>query len=163
MSLLWILIGACLGYIATSFLGYVFHYLFHQPYFGKFYEIHKAHHLLYPPNDFYSEKYRKVLGGDTSLLFGIVFSPFILIVILLSVFGIFNVLATISALIAAIIAGWLNDFMHSQYHLFDAVIKLDKFKYFRYLKEKHLIHHQFPNKNYGIYSFLFDKVFGTYL
>lgn len=163
MTLLWILIGAVLGYFITSFLGYFFHWVFHQPWSGKFFEIHKAHHLLYPVDDFYSEKYRKVPKVDTSLLFGLVFSPFILITILLCVFNIINVVATISAIIVSLLAGWFNDFMHSQYHLFDVMIKLDKFKYFRYLRNKHLKHHQYPDKNYGVYSFLFDKVFKTYL
>jgi sterol desaturase/sphingolipid hydroxylase (fatty acid hydroxylase superfamily) len=51
-------------------------------------------------------------------------------------------------------------YVHVQYHLEDSV--LERFKWFRQRKYLHQLHHEQPNRNFGVMEFIWDRVLGTY-
>ncbi len=145
----------------TTFLGYWTHRLFHKPISGPFYRAHINHHAVqYPPEDFTSDIYRSA-GKDNSLwYFALAFSP-LMIIIALSYFLLGTSLWTCVCILGSMIGtGLVHDYMHDGFHLNKS--------YWHYLPgfsrliELHKVHHVDMSKNYGIFSFVFDKMFKTY-
>lgn len=147
--------------VLLTFLGYVFHWVFHQRWSGKFFRAHMHHHLrLYPPTDFYSDKYREAGKNNTFWLFAAVFAPLILAVVILTATHIFSLFLGISMLVEMAIIGFLNDSLHDAFHLHKTFWQ--RFWFFERLKKLHYNHHIKMNSNLGIFSFSWDKIFGTF-
>lgn len=135
--------------------------MFHQPWSGRFNRAHLNHHLKqYPPTDFYSDKYRDPGNDSTFILFAIVFAPIVATTILLTIIGIINLFLGLSILVEMAIIGFLNDSMHDSFHLRHTF--WHRFKFFDRLIRLHYNHHTNMRVNFGIFTFLFDRIFGTY-
>jgi sterol desaturase/sphingolipid hydroxylase (fatty acid hydroxylase superfamily) len=150
-----------LTFFALTFLGYVSHWCFHRPWSGRFYKSHLSHHFkLYPPSDFYSDKYRDAGKDNTTLLFTLVFSPLILAAIAITVFHIVPLVIGIIILAEMAIFGAANNSLHDSFHIKKTF--WHRFKFFHKLIGLHLEHHKNIKTNYGIFNFTFDRLFKTF-
>lgn len=143
------------GLFLCEFVGYFIHRALHSPKTGVLYQKHMTHHLkLYPVTDFYSQKYRSPGKDSTIITFAIFFAAFagLMLLILPLKFGI--IWGT-----ELLIFGFLNDYLHDVFHI--KPNWLEKRKWFQRLRDVHFIHHQDMSKNYGIFTFLGDRIFGT--
>lgn len=68
-------------------------------------------------------------------------------------FTVFTIMVTLSVLI-------INWYIHKEYH--NETSWLKRYGWFNELKNEHMIHHTYPNKNYGIITHFADKLLGTY-
>lgn len=144
-----------------TFLGYVFHLMFHKPWSGRFYKAHMNHHLKqYPASDYYSDEYRDPGQDNTVWLFTLVFSPFVITVLLLTVFRIISMTIGIPVLLEMALIGWVNNDLHDSFHLRKSFWQ--RFWFFDRLVKLHYNHHVNMGTNYGIFSFIWDKIFGTF-
>lgn len=155
--MIWLLI---LTPLLVLLLAHLFHYSFHQSWSGRFYRAHSKHHTLYTPADFVSDIYRSPQGDSTIILFAILFAPCIGGVIAITVFGLIPLWTGIGMLIEMAIIGFANDRMHDSFHLTKSV--WHRWPGYRKLRTLHEIHHQNTSTNYGIITFLWDRVFGTF-
>jgi len=144
-----------------TLLGYAFHAMFHKPWSGQFFKAHMNHHLKqYPPTDFYSDTYRYAGKDNTVVLFGLVFSPLVVTMIVLTATGAVSLFLGLSVLAEMGIIGWLNNSLHDSFHLRNTF--WERFAFFERLKKLHFQHHVNMQSNYGIFSFVWDKIFRTY-
>ena len=156
------LFAATISFVATSFIGYWVHRLYHLPISGPFYRAHMNHHLQqYPPSDFTSDIYRSAGADNTVLYFILTFLP-IIVAIIASVFFLgVSIWVCLSIFAGMFSAGILHDKLHDAYHLNQSYWQYLPF--FRRLQDLHRIHHQGDMKtNYGIFSFVCDRLFGTF-
>tara|TARA_B100000579_G_C22556328_1_gene722207 strand:+ start:79 stop:504 length:426 start_codon:yes stop_codon:yes gene_type:complete len=59
-----------------------------------------------------------------------------------------------------LILAYLSYYFHNEYHTNNSI--WEKWRFFRYLKRKHHIHHLNPSKNHFLIDPIFDIIFGTY-
>lgn len=160
MTVLGILISMVGVFFIGNFTGYFVHWLMHKGKLKSIAEAHSTHHELYPVDDFTSKEYRSA-GKDDSTF---VFVPMILLalaILFIPVWFIFKSLWIFPLpILLGIIIGWLNGYMHECFHIADH--PLIKFKWFRNLKQLHLVHHFNPTKNMGIIWFVPDKLFNSF-
>lgn len=157
-----ILLVICLTFLLTSFIAYIIHWLFHQKWMGRFHKSHMNHHTIqYPANNFYSDKYRSPGKDDTAVLFVLFFSPIIASIILLTALNVISILFCFIMIVEMILIGLLNDKLHDHFHLNKTF--LNKFSYFQKLRKLHYNHHLDMSKNFSIYWFFFDKLFGSFM
>lgn len=150
-----------LAYLFTTFFGYVVHKAFHKPWMGRAYKAHMNHHLKqYPPNDFYSDKYRSAGKDNTVYLFILAFLPILFTIKLLMYLSILTAPVGVAMLAVMIGVGLLHNYIHDAFHLNKTFLR--KFKFFKRLEKLHYIHHIDMRKNLGIYTFIWDKVFKTF-
>lgn len=145
----------------TDTFGYWLHRAIHQKWSGSLYKSHMAHHLtLYPPDDFSSEQYRNAGKDDTTRTFLLLGFPLLLAPSVLAFLGIFGWLSAVWITAVVVCVGLLNSYIHDWIHL--------KAHWFHFvpgssnLVKKHLVHHQDMGKNFGIFTFFWDKVCRTY-
>ena len=135
--------------------------MFHKPWSKRFYNAHMNHHLKqYPPNDYVSDVYRSAGSDNTVYLFGLAFSPFIIGNIVLTILGVIPVVLGIGIFIEMAIVSFLNSSLHDSFHITKTF--WHRFLFFERLKKIHYEHHIDMSKNYGIFMFSWDKIFGTY-
>jgi len=156
-----IVFAIILTLFTLTLLGYGFHWMFHQPWSGHFYKAHMNHHLKqYPPTDFYSDTYRYAGKDNTVVLFGLVFAPIVITMIVLTATGGVSLFLGLSVLAEMGIIGALNNSLHDCFHLRNSFWQ--KFSFFERLRKLHFQHHVDMSTNYGIFSFIWDQIFGTY-
>lgn len=147
--------------IVTTFLGYWVHWVFHQSWSLWFFQAHMNHHLIqYPPTNFLSDTYRSAGKDSTVILFAVAFTPVILAIIILTLFGIFSLTTCTITLVTLLAWGFVHDYFHDQFHLTNTFWK--QFAFFLKLRSTHYVHHLDMSKNYGIVLFQWDKLFKTY-
>lgn len=150
-----------LTFLFTSLLGYAIHFAFHQKWSGRLNKSHMSHHLkLYPVNDLVSDVYREPGDDSTARLFIILFSPILLTVVGLTAFHIISILVGCAIFGTMALVGILNDRLHDSMHLNKSVWHW--WPGFSKLQKLHNMHHHRMGTNYGIFSFFWDKIFGTY-
>jgi sterol desaturase/sphingolipid hydroxylase (fatty acid hydroxylase superfamily) len=150
---MWML-AAILWFFVFEFMGYLLHCFMHVKGTGVYNRIHTAHHVLYTPEDFLSKKYRYVGKYDTILLF----TPFFILAGL-TMFMVFSWVVALFCLAELSLVSWLNDRAHYYVHV--SPNKLEKFGWFRKMREYHLKHHVEETSNYGVLSSIWDRVFKT--
>lgn len=157
-----VLLTVIVVFVIETLFGYISHRALHQSYMGSFYKSHHTHHYkLYPPEDYTSDKYREA-GKDNTLYFFLLFgSPLIIAPIVLFALHIIPLAVFISAMITLGVVGFLNDYLHDHFHLNKSWLK--SFGWFRHLTEVHRLHHITPQKNFGIFMFWWDRLFGSYV
>lgn len=161
LMLLGAVLVSILTFIALTFLGYISHWAFHQKWSGLFYRKHYTHHfVLYPIEDFVSDKYRNPKKDNSVFLFAIVFAPFVFTALFLTIFHIIPLLFGLIILGEMLIFSILNDQLHDAFHLNNSF--WHRFWFFDRLKKLHFQHHIDTNSNFGIFNFAFDKILGTY-
>lgn len=121
---------------------------------GKLYHWHKLHHKDYPAKRPESDVFLNTTGLiDNMFGFYILLSQlFIYLVSSSRVFTIFYIQSTGYALFV--------EYMHQQYHLKHS--RWLRFEWFRRLKQNHLLHHIKHDKNYGMFTEVFDKINGSF-
>jgi Delta7-sterol 5-desaturase len=160
-SMISLLFVIFLTFLLTSFLGFIIHWSFHQPWSGRLYKSHYTHHFkLYPPGNLISDIYRDPGDDSTARLFIILFSPLLLVVIGLTIFHIIPIIYGCAIFGTMAIVGVLNDRLHDSAHLNKSM--WHRWPGFSKLQKLHNIHHFDVSKNYGIFSFMWDKLFKTY-
>jgi sterol desaturase/sphingolipid hydroxylase (fatty acid hydroxylase superfamily) len=146
------------GLIFGDLLGYLIHTLLHWQGSGELYRRHMTHHQkLYPIHTFISKKYRHPGKDSTTLIFAIIIAiggilMFISLPIWIAAVWLFEFIAL----------GLINNYLHDTFHI--SPHWLEKFEWFKRLRRLHYIHHLGDMKhNYGIFNFIFDRVFQTYI
>lgn len=148
-------------FFSTTFFGYWMHWMLHQDFFGKFHQSHMTHHLkLYPPNDFFSEEYRDAGKDSTFWFFLVAGAPLVFLPIVLFIFGYIGLFTGLFLLAETIALGLLNNYLHDSFHLKNHWLNF--FSFFKKFVALHQHHHEDMGTNYGIFFFLWDKLFGTF-
>jgi sterol desaturase/sphingolipid hydroxylase (fatty acid hydroxylase superfamily) len=160
-----VLLTILISYIATTLFGFVVHWSLHQPWAGQFNNSHMTHHLkLYPPEDYASEKYRRAGKDDTTITFAFASIPMIAFPIVLGLLGVLGWTLVITAVTTQLLLGFLHWYIHDTFHIKNhwmgrvPVLK-DIFQVWNRL---HYLHHVDMRKNYGIFVFHWDRIFGTF-
>lgn len=148
-------------YALGGFLGYATHWVFHQPWSGTLYTRHLAHHeRLYPASDFLSDGYRDAGRDSTAPAFAAILVAVVLpLMAVLYAFGV-PAWAIAAGAVEAAVIGAANNYVHDALHVRGHF--LERFRQFRRLRTAHRVHHANVRLNLGIFSFEWDRVFGTY-
>lgn len=159
-----VLLTIIITYFIVSTFGYIVHKSLHFSFTKRFNVSHMVHHLkMYPSGDYLSSKYRSAGKDDTFWTFALLSVPVVLTPIILGFLGIPLLLVAIS-LFEMLFLGWLNNYLHTCFHIKNHWLSrffLTKY-YFNKWSRLHEIHHDDMYKNYGIFSFFLDRLFGTY-
>lgn len=164
MMLLITLITLVITYFLTTLFGYVVHWCFHHPWAGRIKTAHLKHHTLYSGEDYLSDDYRKAGKDSTVRLFML---PSILLLALPVLFFYLEIIPWWLSLLIGLemgFTGWLHNYLHEAFHInghFLNKIPLIK-KAFDHLSHLHYEHHNDMTKNFGICSFIWDRLFHTY-
>jgi sterol desaturase/sphingolipid hydroxylase (fatty acid hydroxylase superfamily) len=161
-----IIITIILGFFITTLFGHVVHYALHQPWSGKVHKAHLTHHLIkYPPHDFMSDEYRSAGKDSTPKFFVWAGLPLIITPIILWLCGIIPLVIMITILGVEGIIGFLHSYLHDAFHIKNHwLYKVPILgKQFTKLVHLHYLHHVGKmNFNFGIFTFLWDRVCGTF-
>ena len=142
-------------YVVAELIGYLFHRAAHIP-GTKLYKSHMMHHLdAYPPSRFASEKYISI-GGNSFVYW---FIPLFLLFLGAQFLILSPIMFGVSAATTGLVA-FVNFYVHDTYHLSGNPFAGTKF--FKRLTDYHHVHHRNMKKNFGIYSFFIDRLFGTF-
>jgi sterol desaturase/sphingolipid hydroxylase (fatty acid hydroxylase superfamily) len=149
--------------VVASFVGYWMHRLLHESWVKPFNKAHMQHHLeLYPPNDLTSEDYRKASWYNRgTLLFTPLFLLMLIVTCLVTWFLGMSVWNVVAASVGFLAYGLLNDWLHDCFHLRDHFV--NRLPWLSYARRMHFAHHVDMDKNYGIVSFEWDRIFKTKL
>jgi hypothetical protein len=160
-----ILLTIIISFFVTTLFGHIMHWSLHQRWVRKFTKSHMTHHLiLYPPKSYLSDKY-KYAGKDSTLRFFVFASlPMILAPIILGALGILGWHLVITVLATELLIGFLHNYLHDSFHIknhwiYRVPLLRDIFGVWVKL---HYLHHVDMGKNYGIFTFHWDKIFNTF-
>jgi sterol desaturase/sphingolipid hydroxylase (fatty acid hydroxylase superfamily) len=156
MNIQGIVIVSVITYLLGNVAGYVIHRLLHNRLMGKAFRDHCHHHFsIYPASDYLSDVYREApLGAGQGKYYVPVFlllcTPFLF-------WGWpYFLLSFVEVLAVLKINAVVHDSLHIKGH------SMERFRFFIWLREVHFQHHVDVHTNYGIFSFMADKIFGTY-
>lgn len=155
------IVSGIAAYFFASFVGYVVHWVIHQPWAGKAFRAHRAHHIdLYPPKDLVSDVYRSAGHQSTVYTFLLAFAPIVLFPVVAALLGWVSVTTMLCVIGSIGVVGLLNDVIHDSYHVRDHWLArwIPGYAHRRAL---HFAHHANMKKNFGIYSFTCDRIFRT--
>ena len=142
------MINYIIGYYLFNFQQYIIHKIQHT---NKRYKIHRIqHHNSYDRNDITKVIKKNTLYQNLDLyLYGNIVCIFINSIIL-----------DINIIIFQIFLGYLSYYFHNEYHNPNSI--WIEYTFFKYLKNKHEIHHILPSKNHFLLDPTFDIIFNTY-
>ena len=136
-----------IGYYTFLFQQYIIHKIQHT----KYLSTHKIrHHKTYARNDICKIINNYTLYQNLDLYF---LGNVVTISINLMIFN-------INVVIFQLFIGYLSYYFHNEYHNQNTIWK--HYRFFKYLKNKHQIHHISPNKNHFLLDPTFDIIFNTY-
>jgi sterol desaturase/sphingolipid hydroxylase (fatty acid hydroxylase superfamily) len=161
-----ILLTILISLLFTTLFGHVVHWALHQSFAGPVNKAHMTHHLrLYPPEDFTSEIYRDSGKDATPKFFLIAAIPLILAPIVLWWSGIIAWPIMITVLLIEGLMGFLHNYLHDSFHIENHWLSRIPLvnKLFARWVNLHYMHHVNMAKNYGIFTFLWDRLFGTFV
>lgn len=152
-------------YLATTLFGFIVHWSLHQKWAGRFNNSHMTHHLkLYPPEDYVSETYRHAGKDNTVITFTFASIPMISFPILLGWLGLLAWPLVVAVIVCELVVGVLHWYIHDAFHIknhwMGRVPGLRDI--FQVWNRLHYLHHVDMRKNYGIFVFHWDRVFGTF-
>ena len=151
-----------LTYCLTSLLGYIVHRLIHKPWTGALFRAHQAHHIkLYPPGRLISDDYLSAGKQSSVYTFIIAFTPFLITPVVLACLNVISIYDMISSLITMIVVGLIHDIVHDSFHVKKHFLSRIIPTY-ETMRRQHFIHHVNMKKNFGIYSFVYDRIFQTF-
>jgi hypothetical protein len=159
-TILLVLFTVITSFVFGHFAAYAVHRMLHTQLFKGLAKSHNVHHDLYPVDDFESEAYRSAEADDSSFVF--------LPILTMAMMGFFLPIAWLTGawwiyvivIGEGIMFGILNDRLHDAFHIKEHW--LNRYTWFRKLKEIHWHHHATPETNHGIIWFIPDKVFKTF-
>jgi sterol desaturase/sphingolipid hydroxylase (fatty acid hydroxylase superfamily) len=160
-----VLLSILISLVVTTLFGYLVHKALHQKWMGRFCKAHMTHHMiLYPPENYTSEVYKHAGKDSTIYFFAVASIPMILIPIVLGLLGILAWHLVVIVIVTELLLGFVHNYLHDAFHIKDhwlnkmPVISIMFSKWNRL----HYIHHVNMKLNYGIFTFFWDRVFGTY-
>lgn len=160
-----VLLAIILTFLVTTLFGHVVHWCLHQPWLGAVNNSHMTHHLrLYPADDFTSEVYRNAGKDSTPKFFAVAAIPLVVTPIILAVLGVFTWPITLTVLAVEALMGFLHNYLHDSFHIKNhwlGRVPVLGGIFHRWI-ELHYLHHVDMSKNYGIFTFFWDRLFGTY-
>ena len=149
-----------LTFFVITLFGHVTHWFIHQPMSGRFNKAHMTHHLkLYPASNYTSEKYRQPGKDSTVWIFAILSIPMMLLPWIAFGLGFVTLIQTIIVFTEMLVLGAAHDHIHDAFHIKGHW--LYKFRPFRSWNILHYRHHVNMKKNFGIFFFMWDRVFKT--
>ena len=160
-----IIITILLTFLATSLFGHVEHFALHQPWSGKVNVAHMAHHQkLYPSSNYLSDVYRDAGKDSTPKFFAVAALPLVLAPIILCLVGVIPWTIMVAILVVELVQGFLHNYLHDAFHirghwLYRVPVVRNWFA--RWVK-LHYLHHVNMQTNFGIFTFHWDKLLGTY-
>ena len=160
-----VFITIILSFLITSLFGYVVHWSLHQKWAGILYKAHRVHHYKnYPISDFVSDTYRQAGINSTPKFFFIGALPLIITPIVLWYIGVMPLSILISILVVEGIMGFLHNYLHDAFHIRNHwLYKVPVInKWFAKWFKLHFLHHYNISKNFGIFNFFWDRVFGSF-
>ena len=139
-----------------SFLQSVLHRaLGHWPGAGKLYRIHVySHHGIYSADNLVMDKY----SADEESVTHYYYLPVAVIEVIAFLalpLGMF-----ITHVVAILSSYWAHLYVHEQFHL--SKTWLARFAWFKRQRRLHLLHHRDTTANFGLLSFVWDRLMGTY-
>jgi sterol desaturase/sphingolipid hydroxylase (fatty acid hydroxylase superfamily) len=161
-----LLIIAILTFFVMTLFGHIVHWSLHQTWTGKVHDAHMTHHIkLYPPSDYLSKVYRQAGNDSTPKFFAMAGAPLVLIPIVLFYFGLMTLPVMIIILFVEGLVGFLHNYLHDAFHIeghwLYRVYGIRSL--FAHWTAVHYLHHVDMGKNYGIFFFFYDRLFGTYI
>ena len=148
-------------FVLVVVFGYFAHRSLHQPWTGKFNQAHMTHHnLLYPNGDFFAETYRDPGKDNTVVIFGLFSIPVLLLPIILQLSGTISLSLMSFVLIEMLGLGFLHNYLHDAFHITNHW--LTRFSLYRKWVALHIRHHRDQQKNFGIFTFMMDRLMGTF-
>jgi hypothetical protein len=140
----------------ASFLQATLHRVFgHWPGAGKLYQTHVySHHGIYSGENLIAEKYNDEEKSVTHYYFVpvAVLEVFAFLALPLGIF--------ITHVVAILSSYWAHLYVHEQFHL--SKTRLARFAWFKRKRKLHLLHHRDTSANFGVLSFVWDRLMGTY-
>lgn len=157
-----VLLTIPISFVVISLFGYWTHRFLHSSMSGALYRSHMTHHLrLYPPSDYMSiDEYRDPGNDNTAHIFLMLGLPLLAVPVGLLLFHIIGWPVFITIAISTLIFGGLHNYLHDRFHIEKTWMR--KYYWFQKLIWLHFIHHCEMGTNYGIYFFLFDRLFKTF-
>jgi hypothetical protein len=160
-----VLLTILITYLITTLFGHILHWILHQEWSGFLNRAHKKHHfLLYPVSDFTSAVYRQAGSDSTPKFFFVGGLPLIILPIILWYFGVISLSIMLAALITEGVIGFLHDYLHDAFHITNHWLHTVPIlgKFFSRWFALHFQHHLHTNKNFGIFTFHWDRVLGSF-
>lgn len=150
------IVALAIGFMVFEAVGYGFHRLLHTRWTGSLNKAHMTHHLkLYPPEDYLSNPYRGAGADNTTYRFVAA-----ALVVALAIALVFPWSISLPLLGELALVGALNSYVHDSTHIRGHW--LERFWIYRRWRALHYQHHVDMTRNYGIVTFLVDRVAGTY-
>lgn len=139
--------------------GWAGHWALHRAWSGPLFRAHLRHHMLYPPSDFESVRYRDAGWRSSVFSLGTVVGVVVLATLAAARHLGFGWGEVAASAVFAIVLGWANNYVHDAFHLKQHWLR--RFEAFRRLQALHRIHHRHVRKNLGIIWMDWDRAFGT--
>ncbi len=161
MGMFGALFAALVAYAVTAFLGYVVHWAMHQRWSGPLRKAHMVHHLvLYPPKDLVSDSYRSAGSSSSVWSFVAALIPLMCVPIILALLSVVSWASAALAFFAMAFVGIASDVVHDSFHVKDHILSklIPRYDVMRAL---HFQHHRNMKRNFGIFSFICDRLFRT--
>ena len=142
------IINYIIGYYTFTFQQYIIHKIQHTKYFMT----HKIqHHGTYDISDITKIVIKKSLYQSLDLYF---FGNILCMSINIAIFN-------KNIIIFQLLIAYLSYYFHDEYHNPNSIWK--NYSFYKYLKNKHQLHHLFPKKNHFLLDPIFDIIFNTYI
>jgi sterol desaturase/sphingolipid hydroxylase (fatty acid hydroxylase superfamily) len=160
-----LIIALALSFLLTNLFGFGVHSLLHLKETKQFNTSHMVHHeKLYPPEDFFSDIYRQAGNDSTPKFFVLAALPMLGLVGLLWWLGVFGVVTACACWITMIGIGLLDNYLHDAFHIKNHWLNRVPWlgNKFLNLTKLHYLHHCDMTKNFGIFNFMWDRVFKSF-
>lgn len=147
------------GFLAFEAVGYGIHRLLHTRWAGALNRAHMEHHLsIYPPRAFLSMRYLPAsTAGVASDAWRFAVPALALAALLLWALPLLYGVALCLELAAV---GFANSYVHDSVHV--AGHWLGRFRVYHWWRSRHMVHHVQMDRNFGVVTFVADRVAGTY-
>jgi sterol desaturase/sphingolipid hydroxylase (fatty acid hydroxylase superfamily) len=151
-------VSLVVGYFVIQTTGYIVHKALHHPALGLIHETHDVHHKkMYPPEDYLNTgKYREVPNEAQPYKYYAAAA----VPLVIGVFAFLPLSIAIALVTELAVVAWLNDWLHQKLHI--KGYWLERYSWFHRLRELHWWHHVDDSKNFGIFSWFADRLFGTF-
>jgi Fatty acid hydroxylase superfamily len=148
---------AFVSFLVAEAIGWFLHRLAHCPWAGPYHRYHMRHHLeFYPPERFSSDRYL----GDFKTSLVVWMAPFFVVLGAIA-YALMALPAWLAAVAGAGAAAWLNDSLHTAFHLRETLWS-GLGDWFARRKLRHFLHHVDMLANMGIWEHAIDRRLGTF-
>ena len=154
-----------ISYIIALIIGIeIFAYLWHRygahgDYIPGIHDTHRIHHDIMKQAD--DHRLSEHDADDDFIWILLMMTLFEVIIGIGVIVGIIPRILAIMTIIVCLMIFWWNWWIHRAYHQKDHW--LNSYHWFVLEKERHYIHHEYPDKNYSIATHFTDQILGTWL